>query len=70
LLGIVFYSLGSVPVGADAKRILTVDLEEVGRFIKNVGDYLVIHAQDQGKRVRARELEHESGRDSKRSFAV
>src|ERR1700733_4330439 len=34
--------LGGVAVGADAERILPIDFEQVGGFIKNVGDGLVV----------------------------
>jgi len=52
LLGMIFHSLGCVAVGANAERILTVDFEQVGGFVKNVGDGFVVHGlklnQDQG----------------------
>jgi hypothetical protein len=36
--------LSGVAVRADAERILSVDLEQVGGFEEDVGDSLVVHA--------------------------
>src|SRR5579863_5239360 len=43
LLGQIFNSLGGVAVGADAKRILRIDFQQVRSFVENVGDSLVVH---------------------------
>ena len=64
LLRLVFDGLRRVAIGADAERILSVDLEQVGSLVKNVGDGFVVHWQDKGKRqeaVRARKAGDEAG---------
>src|SRR5438874_2174598 len=38
-----FYSFGSVAVRTDAKRVLAVDLHQVGGLIENPGNRLVVH---------------------------
>ncbi len=43
LLRVVLDRLCGIAVGADAKRILPIDFEQVGGFVKNVGDGLVVH---------------------------
>ena len=43
----VFDGLRGVPIGANAERILPIDFEQVGSFVQQVGDGLVIHAGDQ-----------------------
>ena len=45
--------LGRISIRADAKRILTVNLEQVGSFIKNAGDGFVIHAEVKIKQISA-----------------
>jgi hypothetical protein len=40
---VILDGLGSVAIGADAERILTVDFQQVGGFVKDVGDRLVVH---------------------------
>ena len=43
LLRVILDGLRGVAVGADAERILPVDFEQVGGFVENVGDGLVVH---------------------------
>src|ERR1035441_9177361 len=43
LLGVIFYSLCGIAVGTDAERILPINFEQVGSFVENVGDGLVVH---------------------------
>src|SRR5205807_6684876 len=43
----VFDRLRGVAIGANAERILPIDSEQVGSFVQQVGDGLVIHAGDQ-----------------------
>src|SRR6266481_10035208 len=40
-----FYSFGSVAVRTDAKRVLAVDLHQVGGLIENPGNRLVVHEE-------------------------
>src|SRR5713226_1427467 len=57
LLRQLFNGLGGVAVGTDAERILAVDFEQVGGFVKNARDGLVVHAEVKIKQVGARGLE-------------
>ena len=43
LLGLSFNGFGGVAVGADAEGILAVDFQQVGGFVENAGDGLVVH---------------------------
>ncbi len=43
LLRVIFNRLRRVAVGANAERVLPIDFEQIRRFIKNVGDGLVVH---------------------------
>ena len=45
LLRVIFDGLRGIAVGADAEGVLPIDLEQVGSFIENVGDGLVVHGQ-------------------------
>ena len=45
LLRVILDGLRGVAVGADAEGILPVDFEQVGGFVENVGDGLVVHGQ-------------------------
>ena len=45
LLGLSFDGFGGVAVGADAERVSAVDFEQVGSFVENAGDGLVVHAR-------------------------
>ena len=45
LLGLSFDGFGGVAVGADAERVSAVDFEQVGSFVENAGDSLVVHAR-------------------------
>ena len=45
LLGLSFDGFGGVAVGANAERVSAVDLEQVGGFVENAGDGLVVHAR-------------------------
>ena len=40
-----FDGLGGAAIGADAERVVAVDLHEIGGFVKDVGDGLVVHAE-------------------------
>jgi hypothetical protein len=40
---VAFDRLRGIAVGANAERILPIDFEQVGRFVQDVGDRLVIH---------------------------
>ena len=43
LLGVILDGLRGVAVGANAEGVLAVDLEQVGGFVKNIRESLVIH---------------------------
>ena len=43
LLGKIFDGLRGVAIGADAKRILPVDLEQIGGFVEDRGDGFIVH---------------------------
>src|SRR5579871_1850429 len=45
--------LGSVAVGTNAKRILRVDFQQIGGFVENVGDRLIVHESSLNKDGRA-----------------
>ena len=45
LLRVVLDGLRGIAIRADAERVLPVDLEQVGSFVENVGDGLVVHGQ-------------------------
>ena len=49
LLRVILDGLRGVAVGADAERILPIDLEQVGGLVENVGDGLVVHGQGKSK---------------------
>ena len=40
-----FDGFGGVAIGAHAKRVLTVDLEQIGGFVENSGYGLVVHSK-------------------------
>ena len=44
LLRLSFNGFGGIAVRANAERIRSIDLEQVGGFVENAGDGLVVHA--------------------------
>ena len=40
-----FEGLGGAAIRADAERVVAIDLHEIGGFVKDVGDGLVVHAR-------------------------
>ena len=45
LLGQAFEGLGGAAIGADAERVVAIDLHEIGGFVEDVGDGFVVHAR-------------------------
>ena len=43
LLWLGFNGFGSIAIRADAEGILTINLKQVGGFVENAGDCLVVH---------------------------
>ena len=48
-----FDSFGGIAIGANAERICGVDFKQVGSFVENSGDGLIVHARrlKQGLRI-------------------
>src|SRR5215467_11510235 len=47
----IFDCLSSVAIRTNAERVLPIDLKQVGGFIQQVGDGLVVHGEDQLKQL-------------------
>src|SRR5208282_1646482 len=43
-----FESFSRAAIGANAERVVAVDLHQIGGFVKDVGDGLIVHAIPEG----------------------
>src|ERR1019366_7563140 len=50
-----FEGFGRATIGADAERVVAVDLHQIGGLVKNVGDGLVVHARTPERNCNVRE---------------